>query len=78
MEPIRLSPSFRFPPPAATASSRSPSRSPHRRQQFTAKVLDPLLSHLSPTSTFEALEATCSGPETKTSRNVLQASVSAA
>ncbi|KAL9607564.1 MAG: hypothetical protein Q9167_007533 [Letrouitia subvulpina] len=78
MEPLRLSPSFRYTPPAATASSRSPSRSPHRRQQFTTKVLDPLLSDLSRTSTFEALEATCSGPETQTTRNVLQASITAA
>lgn len=78
MEPTPLSPSFRFAPPAATASSRSPSRSPHRRQQSAIKVLDPLLSPLSPTSTFEALEAAYASPETEPSRNVLQASITAA
>ncbi|KAI4134518.1 MAG: hypothetical protein LQ347_001458, partial [Umbilicaria vellea] len=60
--PTILSPASRFAKPHYPSYSRSPSlspsRSPHRRQYFTSRELDPLLSNLSPTSTLEALTAT--------------------
>ena len=60
--PTVLSPTSRFAIPQYRSYSRSPSlspsRSPYRRQQFTTRELDPLLSNLSPTSTLEALTAT--------------------
>ena len=59
------------------ALSRSPSRSPSRRQP--SHELDPLLSNLSPTSTLEALEATQAVESGGTSRNsILRESVAAA
>ncbi|KAA6407196.1 MAG: hypothetical protein FRX48_08998 [Lasallia pustulata] len=60
--PTILSPTSRFAIPHYRSYSRSPSlspsRSPYRRQHFTSRELDPLLSNLSPTSTLEALTAT--------------------
>ena len=55
MDRIALDPKSRFTAPDG-AFSRSPSRSPNRRQH--SYELDPLLSNLSPTLTLEALEAT--------------------
>ncbi|MCJ1434060.1 hypothetical protein MMC27_003426 [Xylographa pallens] len=56
--PLILSPASRFAAHSNSANSRSPSRSPTRRQEFTAHEIDPLLSNLSPTSTLEALRTT--------------------
>ena len=56
--PLILSPASRFAAQNHSADSRSPSRSPTRRQEFTAHEIDPLLSNLSPTSTLEALRTT--------------------
>ena len=56
--PLILSPASRFAVQNNSANSRSPSRSPTRRQEFTAHEIDPLLSNLSPTSTLEALRST--------------------
>lgn len=57
--------------------SRSPTRSPSRRQP--SYELDPLLSNLSPTSTLEALEATQAVESGGTSRSsILRESVAAA
>ncbi|MCJ1400410.1 hypothetical protein MMC11_003615 [Xylographa trunciseda] len=56
--PLILSPASRFAAQSNPAHSRSPSRSPTRRQEFTAHEIDPLLSNLSPTSTLEALRTT--------------------
>ncbi|MCJ1472882.1 hypothetical protein MMC13_001531 [Lambiella insularis] len=56
--PLVLSPASRFVAKDYTPVSRSPSRSPTRRQEFTAREIDPLLSNLSPISTLEALQAT--------------------
>ena len=52
-----MNPPSRFALPAHRAVSRSPSRSPTRRQQFVAHELHPLLSDLSPTSTLKALQS---------------------
>lgn len=56
--PLILSPASRFAAKDYTSALRSPSRSPTRRQEFTAQEIDPLLSNLSPISTLEALQAT--------------------
>ncbi|MCJ1388297.1 hypothetical protein MMC18_001143 [Xylographa bjoerkii] len=56
--PLVLSPASRFAAQSNPANSRSPSRSPTRRQEFTVHEIDPLLSNLSPTSTLEALRTT--------------------
>ncbi|MCJ1381093.1 hypothetical protein MMC17_004202 [Xylographa soralifera] len=56
--PLILSPASGFAAQSNSANSRSPSRSPTRRQEFTANEIDPLLSNLSPTSTLEALRTT--------------------
>ncbi|MCJ1286561.1 hypothetical protein MMC26_005907 [Xylographa opegraphella] len=56
--PLILSPASRFAAQISSANSRSPSRSPTRRHEFTALEIDPLLSNLSPTSTLEALRTT--------------------
>lgn len=57
MDPITPTPTHYFPARFRHAVSRSPSRSPSRRQPFTNQDLDPLLSDLSPSSTLEALQA---------------------
>ena len=56
--PAVLSPATRFKAQDYCSNSRSPSRSPHRRQQFTSTEIDPLISNLSPSSTLDALRAT--------------------
>ena len=64
--PTILSTSNRFRPTQIRAHSRSPSRSPVRKAQFTTQHLDPLLRNLSPDSTLDALKATetiPTGPE---------------
>lgn len=57
MDPINLNPAHYFSNQPRLAASRSPSRSPSRRQHFTNQELNPLLSDLSPSSTLEALQA---------------------
>ncbi|MCJ1353521.1 MAG: hypothetical protein MMC33_003507 [Icmadophila ericetorum] len=56
--PAILTPKTRFAIPAYATPSRSPSRSPTRRERFSNLELDPLLSNLSPSSTLEALTST--------------------
>ena len=55
--PIVLSPVTRLTPSGYRSHSRSPSHSPHRRQQSRSTYADPLVSSLSPNSTLEALRA---------------------
>ncbi|CAD6568652.1 MAG: hypothetical protein ASARMPRED_001901 [Alectoria sarmentosa] len=57
MEPITPTPTHYFPARFRHAVSRSPSRSPSRRQPFTNQDLDSLLFDLSPSSTLEAPQA---------------------
>ena len=57
-----LGPTARLPALHRPHNSRSPSRSPTRRQQFYDYELDPLLSNLSPSSTLDALSATDAVP----------------
>ncbi|KAL8722061.1 MAG: hypothetical protein Q9225_001383 [Loekoesia sp. 1 TL-2023] len=54
---IPPSPRFAIQDDRVPTPSPFPSRSPHKRHTSTAKVLDPLLSHLSSTSALEALES---------------------
>jgi hypothetical protein len=56
--PLLLSNVTRFKPFHTRGHSRSPSRSPIRKAEFTAHELDPLLGNLSPESTLQALSAT--------------------
>ncbi len=56
--PTVLDQSTRFRPATTRRQSRSPSRSPVRKAQFTAQEIDPLLGNLSPTSTLKALSLT--------------------
>ena len=56
--PLLLSNATRFKPFHTRGHSRSPSRSPIRKAEFTAHELDPLLGNLSPESTLQALSAT--------------------
>lgn len=56
--PTLLTQSTRFRPPATRSQSRSPSRSPVRKAEFTAQEIDPLLGNLSPNSTLKALSLT--------------------
>lgn len=58
MDNTALSPNGRLAFPHDLNLSRSPSRSPSRRQHFTNHEINPLLANLSPTSTLEALLAT--------------------
>lgn len=57
MDLTTLSPAHQFPTRPPLAGSRSPSRSPSRRKNFTQQESNPLLSDLSPSSTLEALQA---------------------
>ena len=57
MDLINRTPTHDFPARPRLAASRSPSRSPSRRQQFTNLDFNPSLSDLSPSSTLEALQA---------------------
>ncbi|KAL8788986.1 MAG: hypothetical protein Q9213_001395 [Squamulea squamosa] len=52
-----IPPASRFAIQDDRASSPSPSGSPNKRQPTTNKIVDPLLSYLSPSSTLEALQA---------------------
>ena len=56
--PTALNPSTRFVPFRPRSLSRSPSRSPVRKANFTAHEVDPLLGNLSPDSTLQALSVT--------------------
>ena len=59
-KPVELTPliaTSRFQLPDYQSGSRSPSRSPNRRDRYAGQELDPLLSNLSPVSTLEALKA---------------------
>jgi hypothetical protein len=56
--PTLLNQKTRFRPASSRRQSRSPSRSPVRKAQFTAQEIDPLLGNLSPTSTLKALSLT--------------------
>lgn len=58
LNPTVLTQSTRFVPAGLRSRSQSPSRSPIRKAQFTARELDPLLANLSPDSTLKALQAT--------------------
>ena len=55
--PLVFSNATRFNPLTIRAHSRSPSRSPIRKAEFTAHDLDPLLGSLSPESTLQAFSA---------------------
>ncbi len=57
MDLMNRTPTHNFPARPRLAASRSPSRSPSRRQQFTNLDFNPSLSDLSPSSTLEALQA---------------------
>ena len=74
--PLALSNATRFKPLSVRAHSRSPSRSPIRKAQFTAYELDPLLGNLSPESTLQALAAS-EAPSTggQETQDTLRASV---
>lgn len=66
---------FAFQDDRAPSPSPSPSRSPHKRQPPTSKIVDPLLSNLSPSSTLEALQA---APTDLPTQNAFQESIAAA
>lgn len=76
---ILLTSATRLAPSTARGHSRSPSRSPTRRAEFTAHELDPLLGNLSPTSTLEALSLTAAvQPGGKKEQDVLARSITQA
>ena len=78
MNAVVLGPSSRF-NAEDSKETRSPSRSPNRRNHFTSHELDPLISNLSPTATLEALEATDAlVSENRAVPDALQDSVAAA
>ena len=56
--PTFLNRNTRFRPASTRSQSRSPSRSPVGKAQFTEQEIDPLLGNLSPTSTLKALSLT--------------------
>ncbi|KAI4261285.1 MAG: hypothetical protein L6R42_003514, partial [Xanthoria sp. 1 TBL-2021] len=66
---------FAFQDDRAPSLSPSPSRSPHKRQPPASKIVDPLLSNLSPSSTLEALQA---APTDLPTQNAFQESIAAA
>ena len=66
--PTVLSPSSRFAAQDYSNQSRSPSRSPTRRDFIASHEIDPLVSNLSPISTLEALRATDAIPPAPGSR----------
>ena len=74
--PLALSNATRFKPLSVRAHSRSPSRSPIRKAQFTAHELDPLLGNLSPESTLQAF-STAEAPSAGGQKNqdALRASI---
>jgi hypothetical protein len=74
--PFVLNTATRFKPLSLRIHSRSPSRSPVRKAQFTAHELDPLLGNLSPESTLQAFSVT-EAPSTSGQRyqDALRASI---
>lgn len=66
--PTVLSPTSRFSVEKYGNPSRSPSRSPNRREFIASHEIDPLVSNLSPISTLEALRATDAIPPAPGSR----------
>jgi len=66
--PTILSPNLRFAAENYSNQSRSPSRSPIRREVIASHEIDPLVSNLSPISTLEALRATDAIPPAPGSR----------
>ncbi|MCJ1248268.1 hypothetical protein MMC30_005485 [Trapelia coarctata] len=66
--PTVLSPNSRFAAEKYSNQSRSPSRSPIRRDFIASHEIDPLVSNLSPISTLEALRATDAIPPAPGSR----------
>jgi len=66
--PTVLSPNSRFSAEKYGNPSRSPSRSPNRRELIANHEIDPLVSNLSPISTLEALRATNAIPPAPGSR----------
>ncbi|KAL8846496.1 MAG: hypothetical protein Q9221_008420 [Calogaya cf. arnoldii] len=75
MEMQWIPPASRFAFQDDRAPSPSPSRSPHKRQAPTTKIVDPLLSNLSPSSTLEALQA---APTDLPPQDAFQESIAAA
>ncbi|KAJ9294556.1 hypothetical protein DTO271G3_6824 [Paecilomyces variotii] len=72
-----LLPQMRLTPAKIRRPSRSSSRSPERKSQFSYHVLDPLLSNLSPESTLEALTSVDAVPKNeKTAQDLLTRSIS--
>ncbi|GAD91558.1 GAS2 domain protein [Paecilomyces variotii No. 5] len=72
-----LLPQMRLNPAKIRRPSRSSSRSPERKSQFSYHVLDPLLSNLSPDSTLEALTSVDAVPRNeKTAQDLLTRSIS--
>ena len=77
--PTILDPATRFNIISARSKSRSPSRSPVRKAQFTAHEVDPLLSNLSPDSTLKALAQTDAvSPTGRHAQDLLTQSITAA
>ena len=73
--PAVLTQNLRFLPNATRDYSRSPSRSPQRKADFSAHELDPLLSNLSPDSTLNALTTTEAISPTKQEHDILSKSI---
>ncbi|KAL1863701.1 hypothetical protein Plec18170_000539 [Paecilomyces lecythidis] len=72
-----LLPQMRLSPAKLRRPSRSSSRSPERKSRFSYRVLDPLLSNLSPESTLEALTSVDAVPRNeKTAQDLLTRSIS--